>query len=85
MDAEPESKRPAFPLDFLADRRDQFLRTYEDLLCRILPAKENRHDRVTDELVDIAAGRNDCVSLQSEQPVQLTHEETKLRASRTNW
>ena len=85
MDAEPQSKRPAFPLDFLAYRRDQFLRTYENLLCRTFPAKENRHDRVTDELVDIAACRNNCVSLQSEQPVQFTHEETKLRASRTNW
>ena len=81
----PESKRPAFPLDFLAYRRDQFLRTDEDLLCRTFAAEENRHDRVTDELVDIAACRDNCVSLHERAAGSVRARGKKLRASRTNW
>src|SRR5205814_8907652 len=78
MDADPKSKGPAFRLDFLADCRNQFSRTCEDLLRGIVAPEKNRHDRVTDKLIHVAARRDDGVRLHGEEPVELADKKGSL-------
>ena len=69
MDTDTDGEPPFLCLDLFPDYADQIARASERFLRCLGAAKKNRHDGVSDEFVDVAAGRNDRIGLKSKEAI----------------